>query len=150
MSFVIVNNTSIFDYNSQVIVNPVNCVGVMGAGLALEFKKRYPDNFINYKRICDNHSLYMGGFYPYWTGDKNPEYIINFPTKHHYSELSNIEKIEQGLILLNKWMNDMKLSQISIPKIGCGLGGLKWTDVEPLITNAFAVSDIHVNIFIKG
>lgn len=123
---------SIFTVKSEALVNPVNCVGIMGKGLALEFKERFPLNFKQYKTECQQKKLVLGRSLSICKSE--PEaLIINFPTKNHWREPSHIEYIEMGLELLSKTIIDLDIRVISMPRLGCGLGGLDWTRVRPLI-----------------
>lgn len=117
----------IFTVKSEALVNPVNCVGVMGKGLALEFKKRFPLNFEQYKTECKQKKLIPGRSLSICKSEPGV-LIINFPTKNHWKEPSHIEYIEMGLELLSK-----AIRVISMPRLGCGLGGLDWTKVRPFI-----------------
>ena len=129
---------NMFDTKYDAYINPVNCKGVMGKGLALEFKKRYPMNFILYKDICDQGKLKPG--YVYWTRDITTNtIIINFVTKDHWKDPSRIEWIEEGCRnLKDYWLSDQNIIEsVAIPKLGCGLGGLKWSDVRPILIKYF-------------
>lgn len=124
---------NIFDSKAHAIVNPVNCVGVMGKGLALQFKNNYPQNFIEYKRHCDNGSLQIGKCFSFW---ENNKFIVNFPTKKHWKESSSYEYIKLGLIALEKHIDFYNIESIAVPQIGCGLGGLDFEIVKPMIIEA--------------
>ena len=131
----------IFDSDAEAFVNPVNCVGVMGKGLALKFKILYPDNFNAYKIMCDkgmlkpgyvithtiNQNRYEGSEY-----NGNPKYIINFPTKDHWKDPSTLEYIESGLKALINIVDKNNIKSVAVPPLGCGLGGLNWDDVNKL------------------
>jgi O-acetyl-ADP-ribose deacetylase (regulator of RNase III) len=125
-----------FEYIHRVdaIINTVNCVGVMGKGIALEFKKRYPDNFTIYKRVCEKKELTPGKMLivknSYSTA---PKYIINFPTKNHWRGKSKIEYIENGLDALKEELNKYSIRSVAMPPLGCGNGGLEWDQVKKLI-----------------
>ncbi len=118
---------------TDAIVNTVNCVGVMGKGLALQFKHAFPSNFNSYKRACDAGLVKPGVCHIFDTGGIKPKYIINFPTKRHWRDNSLLEDINIGLDDLAYKINSYKLKSISIPPLGCGLGGLDWSIVKPLI-----------------
>lgn len=120
---------NIFDADVEALVNPVNCVGVMGKGLALQFKKRYPDNFDCYKAACDIGDIKIGQM----LSTRPNKVIINFPTKIHWRDKSKLEYIERGLDGLLKLIDQCGIKSIAIPPLGCGLGGLKWSEVKPLI-----------------
>ena len=122
---------NIFCENVEAIVNPVNCVGVMGKGLALQFKKFYPENFTQYQDLCKSGTLKPGVLFVYETNlQKNPKFIINFPTKKHWKEKSDLEDIKLGLIALCQVIDDRGIKSIAIPPLGCGLGGLEWFEVK--------------------
>lgn len=122
----------IFDQDVEAIVNPVNTVGVMGAGLALQFKVRFPEMFHLYKEQCKLKALTLGNI---WACKitKYSQWIICFPTKGHYNESSELINIVLALKHLAKMIKDEDIRSIAIPKIGCGLGGLKWSQVLPAI-----------------
>lgn len=119
-------------------MNTVNCVGVMGKGLALQFKKAYPENFAAYSRACDAGEVEPGIMYIFNTGAMtNPKYIINFPTKRHWKEKSRIKDVEDGLRALVEDIRKRNIKSIAVPPLGCGLGGLKWSAVQTMIEKAF-------------
>ena len=122
---------NIFDSDAQALVNPVNCVGVMGAGLALQFKKRYPENFHDYRKACLNGDVTPGRSFLHLT--LPTKYIVNFPTKREWRDPSRLEDIESGLRDLREVITTLGLTSIAIPPLGAGLGGLNWKDVKPLI-----------------
>ena len=150
----------IFQSDAQALVNPVNCVGVMGAGLALKFKDRYPDNFRAYADACHRKRLAPGKLFtfempgddaetrPYQNPGKprflpsgripvaecNPSrYIINFPTKVHWKDPSQLEHVEMGLRALAREITSLRIDSVAIPALGAGLGGLEWPGVKDLI-----------------
>lgn len=122
--------------NAEILVNTVNCVGVMGRGIALQFKKAFPENFKAYAEACKNKEVQPGRMFVYDTGQlTNPRLIVNFPTKRHWRGQSRIEDIEKGLRDLVNIIRQKGLSSIAIPPLGCGLGGLEWPEVRFLIKN---------------
>ncbi|SMG47815.1 type II toxin-antitoxin system antitoxin DNA ADP-ribosyl glycohydrolase DarG [Dethiosulfovibrio salsuginis] len=133
----------------EALVNTVNCVGVMGRGIALQFKKAYPDNFKIYKKACDEKRVEPGKMTVYETGLlTNPKLIINFPTKRHWRNSSTINDIEIGLKALIELVKNQGIKSIAIPPLGCGLGGLEWSDVKPRILAAFQdLEKVHVVIY---
>jgi len=134
--------------NFEAIINTVNCVGVMGKGIALEFKKRYPENFIAYKKACQSKELIIGKslVFPIMD-DLNTKFIINFPTKLHWRNPSKIEYIEQGLDDLVEIIRDKKIKSILMPALGCGNGNLDWDIVKPLIKKKLEhLNDIKVTV----
>jgi O-acetyl-ADP-ribose deacetylase (regulator of RNase III) len=124
---------------SDAIINTVNTVGVMGKGLALQFKKAFPDNFKEYKKACDDKYMVTGQVLSVQLNSMSPPfYIINFPTKAHWKGKSTLEYIEQGLNSLKSEVKRLNLKSIAIPALGSGLGGLPWQEVEQLIQNSLA------------
>jgi len=136
---------NIFTSNAKVIVNAVNTVGVMGKGIAADFKKYYPDMFKQYKKLCDDGKFNVGELYLYKTPNK---WILNFPTKKHWRGRSTLDYIEEGL---NKLVNDaikLQITDIAMPKLGCGNGGLEWdSEVKPLIEKYLKKAPINVSIY---
>jgi O-acetyl-ADP-ribose deacetylase (regulator of RNase III) len=119
----------------------------MGAGLALEFKKRYPDNYSVYKEVCKKPGLKMGGLvcWPIKT-DENTRIIINLPTKKHWKDKSKLQDIDISLFALKEFVITRDIPSIAIPALGCGLGGLAWKDVKSLIIKH--LSDVEAEIII--
>ncbi|MBE6451724.1 MAG: Appr-1-p processing protein [Alphaproteobacteria bacterium] len=127
-------NKNIFKADVDAIINTVNCVGIMGKGIALQFKQLYPDNFKQYKKACDKQEIVTGKMFVYDNGFINkPNYIINFPTKKHWREKSKLEYIITGLDDLCKVIKKLKIKSIAIPPLGCGNGGLDWSVVKQQI-----------------
>lgn len=139
----------LFSSDAEVIVNTVNCVGVMGKGVALEVKKRYPDVFAEYKKACELKLIKPGIMQTVPTGNIfGTQYIINFPTKRHWKAKSIIEDIELGLFALEKEIKKHQFKSIAIPPLGCGNGGLDWSDVKPKIINALnGIEDIEILVY---
>ncbi len=124
----------ILDEDTEALVNTVNCVGIMGRGIALQFKNAFPDNFKAYATACKNDEVQPGQMFVYKTEQlTNPRYIVNFPTKRHWRGKSRMEDIEAGLKSLAEEINKRKIRSITIPPLGSGLGGLDWKKVRPLI-----------------
>ena len=138
----------IFSSSAQVITNTVNCVGAMGAGIALEFKKRFPEMYADYKSKCDQNQVRPGT--PYlWESDQVQ--ILNFPTKRHWQENSYLEDIETGLKYLSENYQSMGIQTLALPPLGCGLGGLQWNDVKNLIERYLGeISDLEVFVYEPG
>ena len=133
---------------TDALINTVNCVGVMGRGIALQFKKHFPNNFKDYKLACDRNEVRPGKIFIHETGELYPRYIFNFPTKRHWRGESKIEDIEAGMISLTNEIRHLKISSIAIPPLGSGLGGLEWNDVLPIIKKHLStVTDVDVTIF---
>lgn len=133
------DNGSIFSSGCQALVNPVNCIGVSGKGLALEFRNRYP--YVKYLRACTEKKVTMGNpYYCKYASDNpfdgttlRPEWIVYFPTKNHWRDPSYLGSICTGLENLVDFVGREALISIAIPALGCGLGGLNWRDVYPEI-----------------
>jgi O-acetyl-ADP-ribose deacetylase (regulator of RNase III) len=134
---------------SEAITNTVNCVGVMGKGIALQFKQRWPQNFKAYATACKNELLKPGKVFIHDMGRwAEPRYIINFPTKVHWRGDSKIEDIESGLRDLIAQAERLGIKSIALPPLGCGNGGLDWGEVKRVIIDAFKEHpDIQVNLF---
>ena len=113
--------------DAEALVNTVNCVGVMGRGIALQFKNAFPDNFKAYEAACEREEVQPGKMFVFETGTlTNPKFIINFPTKRHWRGKSRIEDIESGLKALVEEIRQRGIRSIAIPPLGSGLGGLDW------------------------
>jgi O-acetyl-ADP-ribose deacetylase (regulator of RNase III) len=135
--------------DTEAIVNTVNCVGFMGRGIAAQFKRAYPGNFKAYEAACKRKEVVPGKMFVFATGQlTNPRVILNFPTKRHWRGKSRIEDIESGLVALVSEVKARAIKSIAIPPLGCGLGGLDWGDVRPLIESAFAaLPDVRALVF---
>ena len=119
---------------ADAIVNTVNCVGVMGRGIALQFKNAFPDNYKAYASACRQQAVVPGRMFVYATGRLTPpRLIINFPTKRHWRGKSNLAEIEAGLDDLARVIRERGITSIAIPPLGCGLGGLDWPTVRAVI-----------------
>ena len=128
---------------AQVLVNTVNTVGVMGKGIALEFKKRYPEMFLHYKEECDKHKLVIGKLMLWYEPD---HWILQFPTKEHWRNPSKMEYIEKGLMTFVRKYADYNISSVAFPKLGCGNGELNWNEVKPLMEKY--LKDLPIDVFI--
>lgn len=135
--------------DSDAIVNTVNCVGIMGRGIALQFKNAWPENFKAYEAACKREEVQPGRMFIYDTEQlAAPRYIINFPTKRHWKGKSRMQDIDTGLEALVRDIARLGIRSIAIPPLGSGLGGLEWEDVRPRIEAAMqAVPDVRVRIF---
>jgi len=142
----------ILQADAEALVNTVNCVGVMGRGIAFQFRKTFPENFAAYKSACDANEMRPGKMFVYALKRlDNPRFIINFPTKRHWKGNSRIEDIKSGLAALIEEMGQRNIRSIAVPPLGCGLGGLDWKQVKSLIEDAFAgLPDVHVLLFEPG
>lgn len=134
---------------SEAIVNTVNCVGVMGRGIALQFKNAWPENFKAYEVACKREEVQPGRMFVFDTGRLTlPRFIVNFPTKRHWRGKSRIEDIETGLSALLAVIKERGIRSIAIPPLGSGLGGLEWSEVRPRIESALAaLPDVRVRIY---
>ena len=140
---------NLFTEDVEAIVNTVNCVGVMGRGIALQFKKTYPDNFKAYAAACKRNEIKPGKMFVYETYTiTNPKLVINFPTKRHWRGKSRLEDIELGLEELSKIISKYKINSIALPPLGCGLGGLDWSIVKERIEFYLAsLTNIQIIVF---
>lgn len=134
---------------AEALVNTVNCVGVMGRGIAAQFKNAYPENFNAYAAACRREEVRPGRMFVFETGRlMPPRYIINFPTKRHWRGKSRIEDIDAGLVALVSEVRSRAIRSIAIPPLGSGLGGLEWNEVKPRIEAAFqGLNDVRVMIY---
>jgi len=135
--------------DAEAIINTVNCVGVMGRGIALQFKKAWPNNFNAYALACKNKDVQPGRMFIFETGQlANPRYIINFPTKRHWRAASRIEDIESGLVALVDDIQRLGIKSVAIPPLGAGLGGLDWAIVREKIEEAMQpLRDVDVFLY---
>lgn len=131
----IVKNQNILESDAEIITNAVNCVGVMGAGLAYQFKMAFPGMNKEYEKACEN-GLVDIGVCNYWFNKETKKYICNFPTKFHYSQPSKLSYIEDGMECLWRFVKMFGIKSVAIPKLGCGLGGLNWFEVKEAILNS--------------
>lgn len=142
----IVSNGDIFKSQCEALVNPVNIKGVMGKGLALTFKTKYPAHFENYKRACKSGEMTTDKVLAYQ--EKDGPMIICLATKDDWKNSSKIEYVSAGLDDLVKQIKILGIRSIAIPKLGCGLGGLDWAKVRPLIVERLSALDgINVEIY---
>jgi len=149
MSIITVQGDLLKQHDVDAIVNTVNCVGIMGKGIALQFKKKWPANFKAYADACKTGQVKPGHMFIYHAGTlATPKYVVNFPTKDHWRGKSRIEFIQDGLVDLVEQIKALSISSIAIPPLGCGNGGLDWQQVKPLIEQAFtAIPDVEVRLF---
>ena len=140
---------NLIEANAEALVNTVNCVGYMGRGIALQFKKAFPANYKAYERACRAKEVRPGTMFVFQTGSVvNPKYIINFPTKRHWRGKSRLSDIESGLQALVEEINKHGINSVAVPPLGCGLGGQDWDTVRPLIEKALAdLPDTEVMLF---
>ncbi|WP_405778468.1 macro domain-containing protein [Streptomyces sp. NBC_00859] len=131
------------------LVNTVNTVGVMGKGIALQFKRAYPENFKDYKASCDRGDVVVGKMHVHEVGQVvGPRFIINFPTKRHWRTPSRIEDIASGLVALRDEIVERGITSIAVPPLGCGNGGLSWREVEPMISQVLGtIPGVEVRVW---
>lgn len=116
--------------DARVLVNPVNCRGVMDKGLAKQFREMFPKMYADYRRACSKGKVRPGCLHTY---AENGRTIVNLPTQEHWGEPSRIEYIEKGITELAAWTKQTGAKSVAVPKLGCGCGGLAWNDVRPAI-----------------
>jgi O-acetyl-ADP-ribose deacetylase (regulator of RNase III) len=135
--------------DAEALVNTVNCVGVMGKGVALQFKATFPANFREYAAACRRGGVVPGKVFVHETGQfTNPRFIINFPTKRHWRNKSRIEDIEAGLRSLRQKVEARNIRSVALPPLGCGLGGLNWAEVRPRIERQLSqLQGVRVVVF---
>ncbi|WP_287095234.1 macro domain-containing protein, partial [Mesorhizobium sp.] len=133
----------------EALVNTVNCVGIMGRGIALQFKNDFPENFKAYEAACAREEVQPGKMFVFETRTlTNPKFIINFPTKRHWRGKSRLEDIDSGLRALVEEIRNRGIRSLAIPPLGSGLGGLNWADVRPRIVEALRdLNDLQVIVY---
>lgn len=138
----------LFEADVDALVNTVNCVGIMGKGVALQFKRRFPEMFSAYKAACDRGEVQLGRMFVYETHQlTGPRFIVNFPTKGHWKSKSRLSDIETGLIDLRQVIADRDIASIAMPPLGAGNGGLYWPTVRALIQERLADVDAQVLVY---
>ena len=130
---------------AQTLVNTVNCVGIMGKGIALEFKNRFPEMFKDYVQQCERNKVRIGK--PYIYKNLFGQQILNFPTKEHWKSVSKVSDIKKGLDYLLSHYKRWGITSIAIPPLGCGNGQLEWKVVGPLIYERAKKIDITIEMF---
>jgi len=135
--------------DAEALVNTVNCVGIMGRGIALQFKNDFPANFKAYEAACAREEVQPGRMFVFETRTlTNPKFIINFPTKRHWKGKSRVADIDSGLVAFVEEIRNRGIRSIAIPPLGSGLGGLVWTDVRPRIEAALrGINDLRVIVY---
>lgn len=134
-----------FDSEAQTLVNTVNCVGIMGKGIALEFKKRYPDMFEDYAKRCKSGQVSLRT--PYIYRSLLPPWILNFPTKGHWKAVSKLSDIIAGLDHLERNYKEWGIASIACPALGCSNGQLEWRVVGPTLFQRLSRLDIPVDLY---
>src|SRR3989304_3824922 len=135
----------ILQSKAQTLINTVNCVGIMGKGIAQEFKNRFPEMFDDYAERCERKERQVG--IPYLYKTLFPPQVINFPTKDHWKSVSRIKDIERGLEHLLLHYKEWGVSSLAIPPLGCGSGYLDWKDVGPMIYKYVRKMGIPVEMY---
>lgn len=130
------------------LVNAVNCVGVMGKGIALAFKQQFPTNYRAYRTACQLGEVRLGRVFVVELASSTPRYVVNFPTKQHWRCASRLSDIEAGLADLVRVIDQLGIGSIAVPALGAGNGGLAWERVKPLIeAAAHRLGDVRVVVF---
>ena len=135
----------LFESKSQTWVNTVNCVGVMGKGVALEFKNRFPDMYEDYVARCKRREVKLGR--PYLFKRLVPPWILNFPTKDHWRSVANLKSIIEGLEYLLRHYKDWGIQSLAVPPLGCGQGQLEWRIVGPTLYRLLGKMDIPIELY---
>lgn len=136
---------------AEALINTVNTVGVMGKGIALQFREKYPLNYELYRKACQRREVKIG--YMFVTETErigHPKYIINFPTKTHWKGSSQIQYIKQGLDDLVRIIYEYNIQSVAVPPLGCGYGGLDWNMVKPLLIEKLSSVDAEIFLYEPG
>ncbi|MBU0984216.1 MAG: macro domain-containing protein [candidate division Zixibacteria bacterium] len=144
-SVVTVKQGNLFESSAQTLVNTVNCVGIMGKGIALEFKNRFPAMFTDYKRRCKAGQVKLGR--PYLYSDLVLPWVLNFPTKDHWRSVSRLSDIEEGLEHLRKHYGEWGIESLAVPPLGCGHGQLDWEVVGPVLYRHLTLFSIPIELY---
>lgn len=144
-SLVTLTKGNVLESRAHAIVNTVNCVGIMGKGVALAFKRRYPEMYRDYVVRCDKDEVKIGRPYPYRAED---HIVVNFPTKQHWRSVSRLSDIEEGLRYLRAHLNEWGITSIALPPLGCGNGQLDWSVVGPTLHKYLSTFGIPVELYI--
>lgn len=142
-------NGNLLEADVDALVNTVNTVGVMGKGIALQFKRAYPQMYKDYASACKRGEVHLGKMHVWPTGQMaGPRFIINFPTKGHWKSRSRLPDIQTGLLDLVRVVDEQGITSIAVPPLGCGHGGLNWAQVEPVIRERLDVLEgVDVQLF---
>jgi O-acetyl-ADP-ribose deacetylase (regulator of RNase III) len=135
----------LFESDAQTLVNTVNCVGVMGRGIALGFKKRFPHMYKDYVVMCERGEVQLGRPYLYRT--LLPPWVLNFPTKHHWRDVARIDMIIAGLEFLEDHVREWEIQSLAVPPLGCGEGQLEWRVVGPTLYRGLHRLGIPVTLY---
>ena len=145
MGEIVTRTGNMLDSNAEILVNPVNCIGVMGAGLARQFKARYPEMYKQYRQDCLSGRITTGRVTMYRVRDGRT--VAAFPTKNHWENPSKLEYVREGLKSLRSQLVNTTVGSIAVPALGSGLGGLDWRDVRPLIVEALQIDGLTVELY---
>ena len=139
----------IFLDSAEALVNPVNCVGIMGKGLALQFRERFPGNFSHYAQDCRQGRVAPGRMMIHEEDPgSTPRYLINFPTKRHWRDPSRLEDVTEGLRSLARELGSRRIASVAVPALGSGLGGLDWSVVRREIQRELAgLDDVRITVY---
>ena len=140
--------SDIFESSAQTLVNTVNCVGVMGKGIALEFRKRFPEMHEDYVQRCKAGKVKLGQ--PYLYQSLTPPWILNFPTKDHWRSVSRLQDIVAGLQYLQVHYREWGITSLAVPPLGCGQGQLEWRVVGPTLYRHLKQLGIPVDLFARA
>jgi len=135
----------LFESDAQTLVNTVNCVGVMGKGVALEFKKRFPEMYKDYVSRCERGEVQLGR--PYLFRHLTPPCVLNFPTKDHWRSVTKLEDIMQGLRYLREHYEEWGITSMAVPPLGCGHGQLEWRIVGPTLYRRLSEINIPIELY---
>jgi O-acetyl-ADP-ribose deacetylase (regulator of RNase III) len=139
---------NLLEARADALVNTVNTKGVMGKGVALQFKRAFPENYAAYRDACAAGAVQLGMMFVFDIGRlEQPRYIINFPTKDHWKSRSRLGDIAAGLVDLRRVLAELEIESVAIPPLGCGLGGLRWDDVRPQIVGALRDYPVRALVF---
>ena len=135
---------------SEALVNAVNCVGVMGAGVALAFRRRFPENYRAYAAACRRNAVEPGRMFVFETGRETPpRYLVNFPTKRHWKDASRMEDIVAGMDALREEVRARAIRSVALPALGCGLGGLPWPEVRAVVADGLrGLEGVRVTVYL--
>lgn len=140
---------NLLEADAEAFVNTVNTVGVMGKGIALQIRQAFPKVFAEYQRATKHGEVQPGRMHVVATGAvTNPRYVINFPTKKHWRGKARLEYISAGLVDLVRVLREFRIKSVAVPPLGCGSGGLRWSEVRPLIDQALSpLEDVRVLVY---
>lgn len=141
---VVITKGDLFESGADALVNTVNCVGVMGKGIAKEFKRRYPEMFTEYAKLCKQDRIHIGEV---WVWREDSVYIVNFPTKNDWRNPSQLSWIVAGLDNLKKHVIMGEITSLAMPALGCQNGGLNFIDVRKIVEDALGDVPVAVTLF---